>query len=118
MTAMQKRSRTPASDWRTGVIVCLVAMAAFWATDWLDSKAVDPGDVMLLYIGAEDCAPCRAWQGRDGAAFRSSAEFSRINYREVRSMSVFDVLKDENWPDDLRSYRDRLGREAAVPMWL
>jgi len=74
--------------------------------------------VTLLYIGAEDCAPCRAWQRDEGASFRSSAEFARVTYREVKSPSLLDVLHDEYWPDDLRGYRDRLGRRAGVPLWL
>jgi hypothetical protein len=72
----------------------------------------------VLYIGAEDCGPCRTWQRGDGAAFRSSAEFARISYREVTSPRLMDLLKDEYWPEDLRRYRGRLGGGAGVPMWL
>jgi len=73
---------------------------------------------MLLYVGAQDCAPCRAWQDGDGALFRASAEHARITYREVKSPTLFDLLKDDYWPEELRPYRDRLGRGAGVPMWL
>jgi hypothetical protein len=73
---------------------------------------------MLLYIGAQDCAPCRTWQNGDGMRFRSSAEFARVAYREVKSATLFDILKDDHWPEDLRPYRDRLGPGAGVPMWL
>lgn len=72
----------------------------------------------LLYVGAEDCAPCRVWQNGEGTAFRASPEFARLTYREVKSPTLFDVLKDENWPEDLRGYRDRIERGAGVPMWL
>jgi hypothetical protein len=81
-------------------------------------KPTGSTDVLLLYIGADDCAPCRAWQGGDGATFRRSPEYARITYREVKSPTLFGVLRDENWPEDLRSYRDRLGRRAGAPMWL
>ena len=36
----------------------------------------------------------------------------------MKSPSLLDVLHDEYWPDDLRRYRDRLGRRAGVPLWL
>lgn len=75
-------------------------------------------DIMLLYVGAEDCAPCRAWQVGDGASFLASAEFHRIRYREVKSPHLADVLADEHWPDELRSYRDELKRSDGVPLWL
>jgi hypothetical protein len=29
-----------------------------------------------------------------------------------------DVLNDSYWPDDLRGYRDQLGRSAGVPLWI
>jgi len=77
-----------------------------------------PHELTLVYVGADDCAPCRTWQQGAGAAFRSSAEFARVSYREVRPPTLLDALKDEYWPEDLRLYRDRLGRGAGVPLWL
>jgi hypothetical protein len=40
-----------------------------------------------------------------------------LAYREVKSPSLFDVLKDENWPEDLRVYR-QASQGAGVPLWL
>ena len=74
--------------------------------------------VLLLYVGSDDCAPCQAWQRDAKVDFQASAEFQRLVYREVKSPTLFDVLKDENWPQDLRAYRDQLGGEAGVPLWL
>ena len=84
----------------------------------LASGSAKRADVTVLYIGADDCPPCRAWQKGEGAAFRESPEFSRLTYREVKSPTLFDVLNDENWPDDLRHYRDRIELGSGVPMWL
>jgi hypothetical protein len=78
----------------------------------------DQVNVTLLYIGADDCAPCRAWRGGEGTAFLGSAEFVRITYREVRSQHLDDLLKDENWPEDIRDYRSRIRRSDGVPLWL
>ena len=74
--------------------------------------------VTLLYVGAEDCAPCRSWRRGAGTAFRSSPEFRRVAYREVEAPTVLELLKDEYWPVDLREYRGRLDRGAGVPLWL
>lgn len=96
-----------------------VAIAAIAVTVWAGGHTTRPArDVMLLYVGAEDCAPCRAWQNGDGAAFLASADFPRISYREVKSPHLHDVLKDEHWPDDLRNYRNGLRRSDGVPLWL
>jgi hypothetical protein len=82
------------------------------------SRPARAADVTLIYVGAEDCAPCRVWQNGDGAAFRQSADFARIAYVEVKSSHLHDVLKDENWPAEIRSYRGRLKRSDGVPLWL
>ena len=75
-------------------------------------------DLTLVYIGAEDCAPCRAWQNGDGAAFRQSDEFARITYVEVKAPHLHDVLKDENWPQQIRNLKGRLRQSDGVPLWL
>lgn len=105
---------------RAWLTLASIATIAIFATVLHNSFGLRSGgrpDVMLLYVGADDCAPCRAWQDGEGAAFRMSPEFAHLSYREVKSPALFDILKDENWPEDLRGYRDRLDPGTGVPMW-
>ena len=81
-------------------------------------RSARAADITLIYVGAEDCAPCRTWQNGDGAAFRQSADFARIAYVEVKSSHLHDVLKDENWPVEIRGYRSLLKLSDGVPLWL
>jgi hypothetical protein len=124
-TDVQARGREPvsaqgaivrASATAAGLAGVIVASAVLWISLGFAPSA--RRDITLLYVGADDCAPCRAWQREDGPTFRSSSEFARVTYREVKSPSILDVLKDEYWPDDLRRYRERIGRGAGVPLWL
>jgi hypothetical protein len=94
-------------------VLALLAVTAAW--DARPARSLRP---TLLYVGAADCAPCRSWQAGDGADFLSSPEFARVSYRAVTSPTLRGLLDDENWPADLRVYRDRLGREAGVPLWM
>ena len=107
--------------WLTAAAVMLSA-AVVAGADQRDRPAVTGSsarpDVTLVYVGADDCPPCMRWQRGAGASFRASPEFAQLTYREVKSPTLLDVLKDEHWPDDLRAYRDRLGRGAGVPLWL
>ena len=98
-----------------GSIVVAVVAAAIAAHKVPDSHRPQ---VTLLYVGAEDCAPCRVWQQHEKIAFSTSAEFARLRYREIKSPTLFNLLKDENWPEELRGYRDLLGPDAGVPLWL
>ena len=97
------------------VVIALFAMAV-WGGSF--RRASQPADVMLVYVGSQDCAPCRAWQNGDGAAFLASADFARITYREVKSSHLEDVMMDENWPEDIRHYRSSIRRGDGVPLWL
>lgn len=99
-------------------VLAIVSIVTAWniATSSLPTRGAH--DVTLLYVGAEDCAPCRKWQREDGAVFQAAAEFQRITYREVKSPALFDLLKDDYWPADLRDMRDRLPPGTGVPLWL
>ena len=105
---------------RTGIvafgILFIAAVIAWEPAGWTAKQSATK--VMLVYVGAENCAPCDIWQRNQGTAFRDSTEFRRLAYREVKSASLFDVLKDDNWPKDLRGYRQAIGQGAGVPLWL
>jgi hypothetical protein len=79
--------------------------------------AKKPQRLMLVYVGADDCAPCRTWR-REAASTLQSPGFARLVYREVDSPSVLDLRKDDYWPSDLRGLRAQLGPDAGVPLWL
>lgn len=104
-------------------LICLGLLAAIGATAVAFFAARCPsdvraGDITLIYVGADDCAPCRAWQRGDGATFRQSADFPRLRYREVKAPHLQELLKDQYWPQDIRPFRDRLGAGSGVPLWL
>lgn len=107
---------------RTGraavAVLTPVGLAAVLGWGWLSLTPPAAGSLTLVYVGAEDCAPCRSWQRVEGTTFRAAPEFAHVIYREVKSPTARDVLNDDYWPDDLRGYRDRLGRGAGVPLWL
>jgi hypothetical protein len=101
---------------RVGVMAVAIMFAGVviaLATSWTPAK-----NVTLVYVGAKNCAPCEIWQQNQGIALRDSKKFRRLTYREVKSSSLFDVLKDEYWAEDLRIYRQAIKREAGLPLWL
>src|SRR5262249_14873678 len=59
--------------WLGGVAATATIVATLLVCD--ASPRAHATDLTLVYVGAEDCAPCRAWQSGDGAAFRQSDEF-------------------------------------------
>jgi hypothetical protein len=100
-----------------GGILLIAVSAAFTLANWLPETATNKG-VTLVYVGAEDCAPCGIWQRNQGTAFRDTPEFRRLAFREVKSPTLFGVLNDENWPAELRIYRQAIHKGTGVPLWL
>jgi hypothetical protein len=100
-----------------GLFAAMTAIAAALLLAHVPPSA-RAANLKLIYVGAEDCAPCRVWQSNDGAAFRRSAEFSRITYIEVKAPRLHDVLKDETWPAEIRGLKTRLKKSDGVPLWL
>jgi len=97
-------------------VVAAVAIAA--ASARYDAlRDTSPANVTVIYIGADDCAPCRVWQRERRPQFVASTDFQRISFREVRSAKLFELLNDEYWPQDLRHYRNTLDGSAGAPLW-
>jgi hypothetical protein len=100
----------------TGGALLVAACVALTFANWTPAAPVK--NLTLVYVGAENCAPCQIWQRNEGTAFRDSPEFHRLAYREVKSPNLFDVLEDANWPEELRIYRKTIGQGDGVPLWL
>ncbi|MCF8477215.1 MAG: hypothetical protein K9G60_09295 [Pseudolabrys sp.] len=113
-------AKTPSSRAALAIAIgCLVLFPAFAALTFVHWGAErPPKDVTLVYVGADNCAPCVTWQRNERTTFRGSPEFRRLAYREVKSPTLFDVLADENWPVELRAYRQTISQRAGVPLWL
>ena len=113
---MPNKSRTIRAVAAACSALFIAAFAALTFGNWTLAKPVK--NLTLVYVGADDCAPCEIWQRNQGAAFRVSPEFHRLAYRQVKSPNLFDVLKDKNWLEELRGYRQAIGEGAGVPFWL
>lgn len=113
--------RSSAMILATGVALAVASSHAFIAGPRVSPPASllakKPERVVLVYVGADDCAPCRTWQ-RDHAPALRSPTFARLIYREVKSPRLLDVMRDDHWPDDLRPLQTQLGPGAGVPLWL
>lgn len=93
----------------------LAALAAFVIAK---QPFAPPGPVTLVYVGAEDCAPCKVWKRDREPALQAAPFAGRLNYEKVISPQLSRVLSDENWPEHLRPLRSRFEAVGGVPAWL
>ncbi len=84
----------------------------------MQHQATKPrGTITVIYVGADDCAPCRAWRKDDQPAFFGSAAFQKIKYREVITSHLYDLLAESQWPEDLSFVRERVKARPGAPQW-
>ena len=74
-------------------------------------------DVTVIYLGADDCPPCRQWSRDYRPRFIASDEFPKLTYREVVAPKLFDLMDNRYWPQDLHGFRQKLDPRSAVPLW-
>ena len=95
------------------------AASALFATTVPSRFKHDEDDrFMVIYVGAEDCMPCTQWQRTYREAFVKSPEFARLDYRELISPKLKTAFADENWPPELRRFRDTSKGRRGVPTWI
>lgn len=81
------------------------------------SDAAEREPVLLVYVGADDCEPCRTWRHEHRPQFLASREFGLIRYREVVVPRLRDLLSDRDWPTDLAAVGARVRERPGAPQW-
>jgi hypothetical protein len=73
--------------------------------------------LLVLYVGAEDCGPCRTWRQDHKPRLVSELE-GRASYREVIAPKLAHAFDESGWPSDLLPFRRDAEAVAGVPLWL
>lgn len=82
------------------------------------SPAAGGGALLLLYVGAEDCAPCLVWRREHKPGFLRGSDPERVRYREVIAPRIAQALDERTWPVDLRPFRAGAAAQRGLPLWL
>jgi hypothetical protein len=83
-----------------------------------DRRPAANGPLLLLYVGAEDCGPCRTWRRDHRPALLDDIVPDKVHYREVIAPRLSQAFAEQIWPADLRRYRASAGQAQGVPLWL
>lgn len=88
------------------------------ADDGAAPRAPGGEPLLLVYVGAEDCGPCRVWRRDQKPAFLAGLDPQRLRYREVIAPRLSQSFEEPVWPEDLRPYRASAEAVRGVPLWL
>ena len=77
------------------------------------------GKLTVVYVGADDCAPCIRWRRERKPEFQASLAFERVEYREIIATNRATALEDKFWPENLRHLRAVVQKGGGgVPYWI
>jgi hypothetical protein len=67
----------------------------------------------IVYIGADDCKPCRQWEASYQRGFAARCAARGVRFRAVHVATLRNIRDVRYWPRDLRpllgQFRDRSG---------
>lgn len=97
-------------------IVILFGCGLLFA-DTRHQTAKPRGAITVIYVGADDCGPCRIWRRDERPDFLGSGVFQNIKYREVIASRLYDLLTETQWPADLMFLREQVRARPGAPQW-
>lgn len=75
-------------------------------------------EILVLYIGAIDCPPCRRFKAADYPRWARSEEIKHIQYRELEFPYFENTSEDWYWPENLRWVRNTAYADSGTPRWI
>jgi hypothetical protein len=79
---------------------------------------VKPREILVLYVGAYDCAPCGGYELNVRPVFLASPEGKAVTYREVKSGTYRSTMREADWPEDVRWIRELGAARGGTPRFI
>ncbi len=62
------------------------------------------GDLMVIYVGAHDCAPCRTFEAEDMPRWQASGLSSTVRFIRVVAPKTSQAFNPRYWPNEAKPY--------------
>src|SRR5689334_19477853 len=92
----------------------LFASLAASATD----TARAANDLQVIYIGGQDCPPCRRWSATYKDKWLVSPEYRQVVWYEVEPPHLAEAYQERHWPATLRPVLAQVPRKSGTPRFL
>lgn len=88
------------------------------AASLASSRAHATSDLQVIYIGGQDCPPCRRWITAYKDSWLASPEYRQVTWYEVEPPHLKQAYQERYWPEALRSVLAQVPRKSGVPRFL
>jgi hypothetical protein len=94
------------------------SLAASPALSGMPSAARAVPDLVVIYIGGQDCPPCQRWRADAHPRWLASSEFQKVSYFEIEPITLKDAYDERSWPRALRPVLGQVPRKSGTPRFL
>ena len=74
--------------------------------------------LQVVYVGGQDCPPCRRWRAAYEAQWLASPEFKQVAWIELESPRLREAYQERYWPGELRAVLEQLPKKSGTPRFL
>ena len=74
--------------------------------------------LQVIYVGGQDCPPCRRWREAYEAKWLVSPEFKRVAWIELESARLREAYQERYWPGELGAVLEQLPKKSGTPRFL
>src|SRR6478609_5424623 len=94
------------------------SLAASVAPALVMSTAHATGNLQVIYVGGQDCPPCRRWATTYKDSWLASPDFGRVTWYEVEPPHLKEAYQQRHWPEALRPVLAQVPRKSGTPRFL
>ena len=81
-------------------------------------RAEAAADLQVIYVGGQDCPPCRRWRATYAARWLVSPEFRKVAWVEIEPPHLKEAYQERHWPEALRPVLAQVPRKSGTPRFL
>ena len=72
----------------------------------------------VIYIGGQDCPPCRRWTATYKERWFASTEYRQVSWLEVEPPHLKEAYQQRHWPEPLWPVLEQVPRKSGTPRFL
>lgn len=100
-----------------GLLLGTTAAAALSAPAPANAKATPHTEMMVIYVGAADCAPCKVFEAEDLPRWMASPLARSVRFVRTQAPRTTQAFQARYWPREARPYLSAF-RAPIVPSFM
>ena len=74
--------------------------------------------LQVIYVGGQDCPPCRRWTSTYKDQWLASPEYRQVVWHEVEPPHLKEAYQERHWPAALQPVLAQVPRRSGTPRFL